>query len=80
MKATVLFDRDGVVLAAAVYDTDDYDGPRPTATSESEYVDELEIPDHLLRGRSLDELFRSARVDVERRQLVPHDDASPTSA
>jgi hypothetical protein len=79
MRATVLYDQDGVVLAAAIHDRDDYQGPRPVARSESESVDELEIPETLLRGRTLDEVFRSARVDVERRRLVLGDDESPTS-
>ena len=79
MRATVLFNRDGTVLAAAIHDEDDYKGPRPVASSDSE-VDEFEIPEEMHRDRSLDDVFRSMRVDVGRRRLVARDDDSAVPA
>jgi hypothetical protein len=78
MRASVLFNRDGTVLAAAIHDEDDYKGPRPVASGDSE-VDEFDMPEEM-RDRSLDEVFRSMRVDVERRRLVARDDDLPAPA
>lgn len=79
MRATVLFNPDGKVLAAAIHDEDDYAGPRPVASGDSQ-VDDFEIPEEMHRGRSLDEVFRSVRVDVARRRLVARDDDSLKSS
>ena len=78
MRATVLFNWEGAILAAAVHDEEDYKGPRPVASGDSE-VGEFEIPEEMHRNRSLVEVFRSTRVDVERRRLIARDDDSPAS-
>jgi len=70
MKATVLYDRDGTVHAAAVYEGD-YDGPRPVPR-ENTSVDEFEVPVDY-QDRPLPELFAALRVDVEARELVARD-------
>ena len=80
MRATILFDPDGQILAAAIHNEDDDSGPRPMARGDAEVAD-FDIPEELQRGRSPDEVFGSLRVDVGRRLLVRDgDDGSSTSA
>jgi hypothetical protein len=62
MRITALYDRDGLILAAAKVD-DDYAGPVPVATEEGTEVGTFEVPE-VRSDQQLDEICRALRVSA----------------
>jgi len=71
MRIQALYNRDGVIVAAAQIGGD-YDGPVPKAAEGAEMA-QLDVPDTLAET-SLDEICRTMRVDPARRVLVARDE------
>jgi hypothetical protein len=67
MKIHVVYDGEGRILAASL-DEDNYEGPRPVASS-TEHSGTLDVP-ATLDSTSLEDICLGFRVDVKTRSLM----------